>query len=375
MGTSGYLLPTDERRWGVLLPALPLLVVCLAGTRGAGEEDATSLSPWAYPLAALAALTLLLRRRAPRTGTAVAALATAAYLLLEQPYGPVLFVGPAWAWCLATVRPLREVGLWVLGYLVLVLVADAPALLRDEGWAHLLVRGMLLALALGAGAAAGAALLARSRSEAEARAQAAQRAASEERLSMAQDVHDGVGHSLAVIALQAGVARHVLDRDPERAKELLDTVVSTSREALDGLRAELEQMRTPRDIGARRPLPGLADLPPLLDRMRDAGLRIDATIEELPMPAGVGAACYRIVQESLTNVLRHSGSDEATVVVRRTPPAGLLVEVVDRGRGATGALQGNGIVGMCRRAEETGGTLTTGPRDGGGFVVRARWPA
>ena len=111
-------------------------------------------------------------------------------------------------------------------------------------------------VAIAAGAATGFALAARQRSEAAARAEIARRAVSEERLAMAQDVHDGVGHSLAVIAMQAGVAAHVLDRDPARARELLATVVATSREALDGLRADLDRLRTPADGAgppARRP--------------------------------------------------------------------------------------------------------------------------
>jgi signal transduction histidine kinase len=191
---------------------------------------------------------------------------------------------------------------------------------------------------------------------------------------MAQDVHDGVGHSLAVIAMQAGVAAHVLDRDPARARELMATVAATSREALDGLRADLERMRSPADEAARRPGPGLADLPLLLDRMRDGGLRLSVTLPEHDaVPPDVGAVAYRIVQESLTNVLRHAGTGEASV--RVAVDGALHVEVADRGSGPVGDESGSGIAGMRRRAESVGGQLSAGPREGGGFLVQAELPA
>jgi signal transduction histidine kinase len=362
--------PAPRRRgWWVLVPALPLLFVGLVGTHGAGETQATAPSPWAYVLAAVAALSLLLRCRAPRVGVTAATLATAAYLLLDQPYGPILFAVPAWAWCLTAVLPLRRALPWLAGVLVVLVAAAAP----DAAWRDLLALATGLTMALAAGAATGFALAARKRSEAAARTEVARRAVSEERLAMARDVHDGVGHSLAVIALQAGVAAHVLDRDPARAKELLATVAATSREALDGLRADLDRLRSSGPAADRRPTLGLADLPPLLDRMRDGGLDLDVSLEEAPVPAEVGAAAYRIVQESLTNVLRHAGTGQASVLVRHD--GALLVEVADRGSGPGSGAGGTGIAGMRQRAESVGGRLTAGPRPGGGFLVHAELPA
>nr|WP_246324792.1 histidine kinase [Petropleomorpha daqingensis] len=190
---------------------------------------------------------------------------------------------------------------------------------------------------------------------------------------MAQDVHDGVGHGLAVIAMHAGVALHVLDRDPERARELLTTIQATSREALDGLRADLDRWRAPDDAAARRPTPGLAELPRLLERMRAGGLRLTGWIDPGPdVPEDVGAAAYRIVQESLTNVLRHAGG--AAAEVRLSRRAGRLeVEVRDDGHGAA-APPGSGITGMRHRAAAVGGELMAGPAPEGGFVVRAALP-
>jgi signal transduction histidine kinase len=364
----------NRHRWWILLPAVPLFVVAVGGTHGAAETQSTASHPYAYLLAGLTALTLLLRRRAPLVGVSAAAAATGAYLLLDQPYGPILFAGPAWAWCLAATLPLRRALPWIAGLVLVVVGAGAPRAVHQLGWGGLLIWAAAATGVAAAAAATGSALAARQRSEAAARVEIARRAVSEERLAMAQDVHDGVGHSLAVIAMQAGVAAHVLDRDPDRARELLATVVATSREALDGLRADLERMRRPADGAARRPGPGLADLPLLLDRMRDGGLRLDVTLPaESPVPPEVGAAAYRIVQESLTNVLRHAHTGEASVRVELD--GALRVEVADRGSGPAAADGGSGIAGMRRRAESLGGRLEAGPRAGGGFVVSAELPA
>jgi signal transduction histidine kinase len=361
----------DQRRWWILLPAVPLLVVCLGGTHAAGVNQGTIPHSSAYALAGLAALTLLLRRQAPLAGMAAAALVTGAYLLLDQPYGPILFVGPAWAWCLAAVLPLRRAVPWIAGYGVVLVATAAPGQLDEDGWGGLLIWTAGITAVLAAGTATGFALAARQRSESAARQEVARRAVSEERLAMAQDVHDGIGHSLAVIAMQAGVAAHVLDRDPERARELLATVVTTSREALDGLRADLERLRTP---AARQPGPGLADLPVLLDRMRDGGLDLEVSLPpDAAVPPEVGAAAYRIVQESLTNVLRHAGT--GAVSVRVSLDGTLRLEVADRGSARSSGAGGTGIDGMRRRAESVGGWLIAGPRVGGGFVVRAELPA
>jgi signal transduction histidine kinase len=361
----------DRHRWSILLPAVPLLLVCVGGTHAAGSNQSSTPQPYAYVLAGLVALTLLLRRRAPLAGLALAALATGVYLLLDQPYGPILFAGPVWAWCLAAIRPLRRAVPWIAGYGVVLVATAAPGHLSEDGWGGLLIWTAGITAVLAAGTATGFALAARQRSETSARHEVARRAVSEERLAMAQDVHDGVGHSLAVIAMQAGVAAHVLDRDPARARELLDTVVATSREALDGLRADLELLRTP---AARRPGPGLADLPLLLDRMRDGGLDLDVSLTpDAAVPPDVGAAAYRIVQESLTNVLRHAGTGAASV--RVALDGALHVEVADRGSAGPPDPGGTGIDGMRRRAESVGGSLTAGPRDGGGFLVTAELPA
>jgi signal transduction histidine kinase len=259
-----------------------------------------------------------------------------------------------------------------------VLVTALPHVLDADsgGWLPRLTWAVGWTAVVSAPGAVGAALQVRRRADAGVRAEQARRAVSEERLAMAREVHDGVGHGLAVIALQAGVALHVLDKDPARARELLASIQATSRESLDGLRAELLRFRdpaAPAEAAALRPGPGLADLPALLARMRDGGLVLHAELDECPgVPAEVGAAAHRIVQEALTNVLRHAGDTPAWVTVRCSA-GDLLVEVRDRGRGpAVGAPAGLGIPGMRERAAAVGGRLEIGVEDG--FVVRARLP-
>jgi signal transduction histidine kinase len=193
---------------------------------------------------------------------------------------------------------------------------------------------------------------------------------------MAQELHDVVGHGLAVIAMQAGVALHVLDRDPGKARESLEAIRTMSRESLDGLRTELAQLRAGAgDVPERRPLPGVTDLALLVQRVREGGVdvRLQVTGPVDGLPTDVGAAAYRIVQESLTNVLRHADADAATVVVRAAD-ARLEVEVVDRGGGGAPGPDGSGIHGMRERATALGGTLDAGPASGGGFRVRAVLP-
>ena len=351
-----------------------LLLLCLVGTGAAARNQGLPHpGPAAYALAVVAALALLLRRRMPLAVLAVCGVAIGGYLLLGYPFGPILLTGPVAAVAVATRLPWRTAALAGTGF---VLVTALPHTLDTDagGWVPRLAWTVGWAAVVAAPAAVGAALQVRRRADAGVRAEQARRAVSEERLAIAREVHDGVGHGLAVIALQAGVALHVLDRDPARARELLASIQATSRESLDGLRAELQRFRDPAAPTALRPVPGLADLPALLGRMRDGGLVLHAQLDECPgVPADVGAAAHRIVQESLTNVLRHAGNTPAWVTVRCSP-GGLLVEVRDRGAGpAAGAPAGLGIPGMRERAGAVGGRLSAGPT-GEGFLVRAELP-
>jgi signal transduction histidine kinase len=210
----------------------------------------------------------------------------------------------------------------------------------------------------------------------------ARRRVAEERLRIAQDLHDSVAHSMAIINVQAGVGAHVFDRHPARAQDALTVIQQTSSEVLDELAALLGVLRLESDQPEpRTPTPGPSQLPALVESVRRSGLAVelyvDGSLDEVPQP--VGAAVYRIVQESLTNVVRHAGLGvTARVVVGGDAAGGLTVVVVDDGTGPNGTAHagtGVGIAGMRERAAATGGGLQAGPRPEGGFRVQARWPA
>ncbi|RBQ21810.1 sensor histidine kinase [Spongiactinospora rosea] len=224
----------------------------------------------------------------------------------------------------------------------------------------------------------------------------AARAARQERMRIASEVHDAAGHGLAAIAMQAGLALLMFDERPEQARESLEAIRATSTRALADLRAALDTMSPPpeSDLHATPPPPATAreaapqplaaagpyGLWTLAETVRAGGLPVDLEVAEPdgPVPAHLGAAVHRVVQESLTNVMRHAGPTRAVVRVAQEPSTSgdLVVEVTDRGWGSTAALpaEGRGMAGMRARVEAAGGRFTAGPREGGGFRVVARFP-
>lgn len=212
-----------------------------------------------------------------------------------------------------------------------------------------------------------------SRSQAEER----KRRASEERLRIAQELHDVLAHNISLINVQAGSALHLLEERPEQARPALTAIKEASNEALGELRSVLDVLREGTNGAPRSPTPGLDQLDTLIDRTRSAGLNISKRVEgdATPVPAAVDRAAFRIVQESLTNVTRHAGEATATVTLRyRENDLEIVVE--DDGRGAPSVQRetGNGIPGMRERALALGGEFEAGSRDGGGFRVVARLP-
>ena len=208
----------------------------------------------------------------------------------------------------------------------------------------------------------------------------AQRQASEERLRMARDLHDVIGHNISLISVQAAVGLDLMDSDPEQARAALTAIRSVSREALDELRSMLAALRQAGEQPPTAPTPGLARLPELCQLTRAAGIpvRTEVSGPVRPLPAAVDLAAYRIVQESLTNVARHAGPATATVRLGYQA-GGVSVEVLDDGRpgghraGRTGRAgeAGSGIAGMTERAAALGGQPGGRPRPGGGFAVTA----
>jgi signal transduction histidine kinase len=207
-----------------------------------------------------------------------------------------------------------------------------------------------------------------------------ERAVDEERVRIARELHDAIAHHVSLLVVQAGAIRESLPQESEQRK-VAESMAATGRQALEEMRSMLGVLRTSRQSDAveRAPQPGLADLRALVEQTRlarlDAELRIEGV--ERPLPVGIDLSAYRIVQESLTNVIKHAEAVHATVLVRYRPDA-LELEVTDDGRGqANGALTpsiGHGIVGMRERIALYGGELEAGPAPRGGWRVRAMLP-
>lgn len=211
--------------------------------------------------------------------------------------------------------------------------------------------------------------------------EAERRAAGEERLRIARELHDVVGHHLSLINVQAGTSLHRFHRDPAQGEAALAAIKESSREALRDLRATLGVLRQADEEAPTTPAPGLDGLGDLIGSARSAGLTVHSRVAgAADPPTEVGLAAYRIVQESLTNVSRHAAAAEVTVSVEHGPGVHgrgeLLIEVADDGPGQAAApgAPGSGVDGMRERARALGGELTAGPGPGGGFLVRARLP-
>jgi signal transduction histidine kinase len=226
-----------------------------------------------------------------------------------------------------------------------------------------------------------AALEERARHLAETRDEEARRRVAEERLRIARDLHDSVAHSMASISVQAGVGAHVLDERPEDARTALLAIKDASGEALAELRATLGMLRSD-DHAPREPTAGLDRLSALVESSRSAGLEVDVDVvtgsDTRPLPPAVDTAAFRIVQESLTNVIRHAGPTRATVTIRHGDDD-VEIEVTDDGRGAgasdgDGSDGGHGLAGMRERVALLGGELSAGNRRSGGYRVRVRFP-
>ncbi len=218
--------------------------------------------------------------------------------------------------------------------------------------------------------------LAATRTEAHQQAEA-DRAVAEERTRIARELHDVVAHSMSVMVVQAGAARRVLDSDPKRASDALAAIESTGRESLDEMRQILSVLRSEDEAADLAPAPTLDDFGRLIEHCENAGLPVDIAVEgdSRPLAASLEVSAYRVVQESLTNTLKHAGPAQAEVRLVYTPEL-LEVLITDDGRGASAAASGagQGLVGMRERVEAFGGTLRAGPRAGGGYAVTAAFP-
>jgi signal transduction histidine kinase len=204
-------------------------------------------------------------------------------------------------------------------------------------------------------------------------AETAARAVTAERLRIARELHDVVAHSIGIIAIQAGAGARVIGTQPAEARNALSAIEATSRETLSGLRRMLTALRES-EHAPLQPMPGLADIDRLAAATGEAGVQVDVRWrgERRPLPPEVDLAAYRIIQEALTNVVRHAGTDRCRVLID-VGDAEVRVEVIDDGRGGAGA-PGFGLTGMRERVGLVHGELTIGPGPHGGYCVDARLP-
>ncbi len=314
------------------------------------HEHVRALDVYGYLLLAAGPAALLVRRRQPVPVLMLAFATTLGYVLLGYPDGPV-WVGliVAFGTALMSGHRIAAYGSLLAGYLgflwLPVLTTGQPV---PSAWAAGGLAAWLLLLL------AGAELIRNRRAFAQA------------------------SHSLSLINVQAGVALELMEQRPEQVRTALTAIKQASREALVDVQSVLDSLRRPGEEMPRAPAPGLRDVEELVRRAEATGLSVDVRVTPLSLPRGVDAAGYRIVQEALTNVVRHA--DASSVSVRIGEEEGdLVIEVEDDGAGrpapsGAAAAGGRGIRGMTERATALGGELTAGPRPGRGFAVRARLP-
>lgn len=334
------------------------------------------------------------RRRAPLLAVAISSAAIVWHVLAGFPEGVLPTAVLLLSYSVAASSQLRQAiaGLAIIWVAVAVLrLANAP----DFDGFTVGVNLAFNSIAWGAGLAVRArretmeATVREAEERANVERQRAARMIAEERLRIAQELHDVVAHSMSVIAVQAGVGAHVVDHRPDQAKTALEAISSTARSTLAEMRRLLGVLRDEDGNRSHAPAPALSDVARLVDDVRAVGVPVSLVVvgEADHLSAGVELSGYRIVQEALTNVIKHAGPLTA-VTVRLTHTAGeVSVEVVDDGRGAAareldahGAEDvatpgvGHGLLGMRERVEMWGGTLETGPVDGGGYRVGATLP-
>ncbi|MFF4395880.1 sensor histidine kinase [Streptomyces sp. NPDC001480] len=366
MVVGSFVTPQDEKdvAWGVRSPA-----------------------PFSLLLITIGAAALVFRRRAPKTVLAVTGTVSLIESVTGDPRAPVAMSAVVALYTVASTTDRATT--WRAGLLTMTVLTGAAMLAGPLPWYA--QENLAIFAWTGIGATAGDAVRSRRavvqaiRERAEraerTREEEARRRVAEERLRIARDLHDVVAHHIALVNVQAGVAAHVMDKRPDQAKEALAHVREASRSALNELRATVGLLRQSGDPKApTEPAPGLSGLEDLADTFRNAGLRVEVarTDQGTELPAAVDLAAYRIIQEALTNVQKHAGTDaKAEVSVVRVGP-NIEVTVLDDGRPGENEPApsggGHGLLGMRERVTALRGTLTTGPRYGGGFRVHAILP-
>ena len=368
--------------------AMAVVVFAVALLTTAATPARAPIGVGSLATAALACGALILRRSRPLTVFLVSAVAAEGYLAMYQGHeGAMILAAPLIALCTAAEHGSRRRSL-LIGVLAVLALAAVHMLVKPTSW--LGAENLALAAFGGLAVAAGDASRNRraylaevearaSRAEADLEAEAARRV-TEERLRIARDLHDALGHQLALITVQAGVAGYVLDGVPgvpAPAGEALSHIRAASRTALDELRDTIGLLRAPDEAAAPvEPTVGLTGLPQLVASFCRAGLSVGYRVGGAvrPVPAPVDLTAYRIVQESLTNVCKHAGPCEASVTVDfLADSVRIAVRNAPTGRAAA-ATSGHGLIGMRERVSALDGTLSAGPLPGGGYKVTASLP-
>lgn len=373
--------------------------VVTAGYVALADQDASDGLPrfsgpwWLGWLAAVCVgMPLAVRRLWPLPALAVVLGASATATLLDITRDPYISAALA-VYAVALIEPPRRAST----AFALTLVVSAAAVITGEAvltpsgpWTEAVGTAGLVWLVIGAAWAAGRVVRERRCRAARRDRRLAEEALAEERLRIARELHDIVSHSLSVIVVKAAVANHVAEARPQETRDAIQAIEQTGREALTEMRRALGVLRG--DTAGRRtrepgsaetaPPPGLDDLPALIQRAERAGVRTELrTRLAVGLPAGTALAVYRIVQEALTNVVKHAGDGTRCQVTITADSRGeVRIEVADDGAGNPAATDrvelrgGHGLVGMRERVLVYGGTLAAGPRPGGGFAVSARLP-
>jgi signal transduction histidine kinase len=360
------------------LAGLLAVTVLLSADLGSIDPGLHAASPIAVVVTAVGAAGIGLRRRLPLLGLALVAVAAVVVSGRSQFTGLLPYLTMVALYSVAANGTRRE----AVGGLVLVVLSFIA--LHGAGVPDLAVVDVVTSAAVCVAAVAVGDAVRQRRAHqqdlvaaAESRAEvAAQGAVVEERLRIARELHDVVAHSMSLIAVQAGVGAHLLYRDPGAAERALEVIADTSRYALSQTRSVFGLLR---GDDAQPSLPGLVSLAAMVDAVRQAGMVVDVRVEgtRREVPATVDLAAYRVIQEALTNALKHAPDRPVTVGITYAPAA-LRVDVGDAAGGG-GAVEakpadGFGLIGLRERTRAVGGTLTAGPTAGGGFRVVADLP-
>ncbi|MEU8223914.1 sensor histidine kinase [Kribbella sp. NPDC048915] len=376
MSTTAPAPPIGSRLRRAILP-VALAVFSVVGTFGAsqGQPDRRAPDALMVVLLLIGALSLYWLRTHPILVLWATIVSSLIYMLREYPWGPVIF-----AFVIAVFRTIR-LGHRLAGWIGLITLYVAHVGgriilgINEEGIYQVLLVGTCFVV-LGVFAELFRAHRERVLAAARTREEEELRRAGEERLRIAQELHDVVAHHISLINVQASTALHLVDRQPEQAAPALSAIKDASKEALVELRSIVGVLRQSDESAPRQPVAGLDHLDHLISRTERAGLEVHKIVhgDPRPLPTGLDRAAFRIVQESLTNVVRHARATSATVRIQYGERA-LVLQVDDNGESLAGAPnEGNGISGMRERATALGGTLTANRTPTGSLRITATLP-